>query len=94
MREEYRSYRDIGYLVPIWYHEENSFNERKALTGESAILCKEKQKIRSEDLSGDTDTNPWWLLAQMPQGEKKKRHTEGDLSCVLTLSQSNLSNGI
>lgn len=48
----------------VWYDEENSLI--------IAILCKEEQNIRSEDLNGDTDTNPWWLLAQIPKGEKKK----------------------
>lgn len=82
MREEYRSSRDVGYFVPVWYDEENSLifptgYERKALTGGSAILGKERQKIRSEDLSLDTDTNPLWLLAQMLKGEKKKEKYRG-----------------
>lgn len=40
--------------------------------GESVTSWKERQKIWSEDLTGDTDTNSWWLLAQMPKGEKKR----------------------
>lgn len=61
--------------------------EKKALAGESAILCKERQKIRSEDLSGSQipTLGGFWPKCQK---EKKWRHTEGDLSCVLTLSQN------
>lgn len=82
MREEYRSSRDVGYFVPVWYNEDNSLIfptgcERKALTGGSAVLGKERQKIRSEDLSWDTDTNPLWLLAQILKGEKKKEKYRG-----------------
>lgn len=90
MREEYRSSRDIGYLAPVWYDEENSLifpmgHERKTLTGESAILCKKRQ-MTGQKTWGGVQIPTLGGFCPKCKKEKKRKHTEGDLSCQLTLS--------
>lgn len=48
------SSRDVSHLAPVWADDKNMEPGAKVLTGENAILYKEKQKIREEDLSWDT----------------------------------------